>query len=249
MLLAVDIGNTNIHNGIFKGRHLKKSFRMPTYSKDLRKRYLKNLKNIDTVIIVSVVPKVLKKVEKNFKGKKVFVVGRDVDSGVENLYRKPSEVGQDRLVNARAAYELYGGGAIVIDFGTAITIDVVNRRKEYLGGVIVPGVEISLNALSEKASLLPRVRMKKPKGILGRETRESMISGAVYGFSKLCDGIVQEFKAKYCRDATIVATGGLSRLIGPYCRTVDRIVPELTLKGLRLLVPSQKCIRYYRTEI
>lgn len=238
MLLAIDIGNTNIHNGIFQGKTLKKRFKVPTYSKDLKNQYRPYANRVDTVIIVSVVPKALQRLKKTLKEisvGKVFIVGRDIDSGVKNLYKDPCQVGQDRLVNAMAAYELYGNAAIVVDFGTAITIDVVNKKKEYIGGVIAPGVEISLDALSERACLLPKVRLRKAKNILGKETSESMISGAIYGFSSLCDGLVEKLKKKYCRSARVIATGGMSTLIGPYCKCVDRIDPDLTLKGLRLI--------------
>ncbi|MFC1666799.1 type III pantothenate kinase [Candidatus Omnitrophota bacterium] len=242
MLLAVDIGNTSIYNGIFKGRILSKAFRTPTNAKDLKSQYIKRmkpcLKGIERVVVGSVVPEALKCVRKLVRdtlGKEILVVGEDVDSGVKNLYKKPRQVGQDRLINARAAYELHGGPSIIVDFGTAITIDVINKKKEYLGGVITPGVEISLGALSAKACLLPKVAIKKPEDILGKETRQSMISGAVYGFSSLCDGIVQRLKKKCCKGCHVVATGGLSRLIGPYCKTVDIIDPELTLKGLALI--------------
>ncbi len=226
MLLAIDIGNTHINNGIFEGNVLKKDFRIPTNSRNLSSAYKGKF---DTVIIVSVVPKALKDIEKVL-GRKAIVVGRDIDSGVKNIYKDPKQVGQDRLVNARAAYELYGGSCIVVDFGTAITIDVVNKKKEYLGGVIMPGVEISLEALSSKAALLPKVKLEKPKGILGKNTRQSMINGAVYGFSSMCDGIVARYGRK-----KVIATGGMSRLIAPYCKSVDKIDPELTLKGLRLI--------------
>lgn len=238
MLLAVDIGNTSINNGIFDGRILKKAFRVPTYAKALEALYAKKLGDVNGAVIVSVVPKVLGRVERICEralGKKVMVVGRDISSGVKNRYRKPRQVGQDRLVNARAAYEMYGGPCIVVDFGTAITIDVVNKKKEYIGGLIVPGVEISLNALSEKAAMLPRVKLKKPKGVLGRETRESMVNGAVYGFASLCDGVVGRLKKIYGAKGNVIATGGTSRLIGPYCSTVKKIDPELTLEGLRLI--------------
>ena len=242
MLLVIDIGNTSIHNGVFKGRTLRKTFRIPTYAKNLRSQYAKKLrsylKGLGGVVIASVAPIALKQVEKTIKnlvGAKILVVGRDIDSGVKNLYRKPWQVGQDRLVNARIAYEMHGGESIVVDFGTAITIDVINKDKEYLGGVIAPGVEISLSALSERAYLLPKVGVKKPAGVLGKETEESIVSGTVYGFSCLCDGIVHRLKKKYCKRARVIATGGLSRLIGPYCETVDKIDPELTLKGLRLI--------------
>jgi len=235
MLLAIDIGNTTINNGIFYRGKLKRCFRIETYGVDFSEAYKNRLGGVKKIVIVSVVPKVLKKLKKELKkifSGKVLVVGRDVSSGVKNRYRNPRQVGQDRLVNARAANELYGRDCIIVDFGTAITIDIVNRKKEYLGGLILPGVEISLNALHEKACLLPRVSLKKPKGILGRETRESMVSGAVYGFSGMCDGIVRKLKKKYCRSGCVIATGGMSELIGPYCETVDKIEPALTLKGL-----------------
>jgi len=242
MLLAVDIGNTNIHNGIFKAGRLLKAFRIPTRTKNLRAEYIKRLgpylRQIKGAVCVSVVPKALKEAEgalKKIINGRVLLVGRDVDSGVKNLYKKPKQVGQDRLVNARASYELYGGGAIIVDFGTAITIDVINKNKEYIGGVIAPGIEISLNALSARAALLPKVTVKKPGSILGKETHQSMISGAVYGFSSLCDGIVQRLKKRYGTNTRVIATGGLSPLIGPYCKTVDRIDPGLTLKGLQLI--------------
>ncbi|MBU1852972.1 MAG: type III pantothenate kinase [Candidatus Omnitrophica bacterium] len=242
MLLAIDIGNTNIHNGIFRKRSLKRTFRIPTCVENLTSHYIRNLKpdlnDIEKVIVVSVVPERLRKVEgalKKVLGKKILIVGRDVDSGVKNIYKNPRQVGQDRLCNALAAYRLYGGEAIIVDFGTAITIDVINSSREYLGGVIAPGVEISINALSEKASLLPKVNIKKPRAILGKETKESMVSGAVYGFSSLCDGIVRRLKKRYCKNGQVIATGGMSRLIGPYCETVDKIDPDLTLKGLSLI--------------
>ena len=177
----------------------------------------------------------LKPVLRKLLGSRIFIVGKDLDSGVKNRYRIPRQVGQDRLVNARAAYELYGGASIIVDFGTAITIDVVTERKEYIGGVTAPGVELSLRALSEHTALLPRVELKKPKSLLGRETKESMRSGALYGFAGLCDSIVRKLKRRYCRSGRVVATGGMSGFIGPYCESVDKIDPGLTLKGLRLI--------------
>ncbi len=242
MLLAMDIGNTNIHCGIFQGKKLIKSFRIEGCPKSgvsqLRKKIGRHACKIDKVIIVSVSPVKLRDAEMNLKKflkAEISVVGRDLSAGVKNLYRKPSQVGGDRLVNARGANEILKKDAVIVDFGTAITIDVVTKKKEYLGGVIIPGVEISLNALSEKAALLPRVKLARPKGILGRETRHSMISGAVYGFSALCDGLVRELKTKYAEKAVVIATGGMSELIGAYCRTVQRIDPYLTLKGLRFI--------------
>jgi len=246
MLLAIDIGNTSIYNGVFDNKVLKKTFRIPAYSGSLIKKYKARLKpyagNIDSVIITSVVPLVLKKTEMAIKktiNKNCIVVGRDADSGVRNLYKNPKQVGADRLVNARAAYELYGGECVIVDFGTAITIDIINKKRQYLGGVIAPGPGISLWALTEKTALLPKVTIKKPKGILGRETKESMVIGIVYGFGSLCDGIVGKLKKRYCKNSKVIITGGFSRLIGPYCESADIIDPELTLKGLRIIATSR----------
>lgn len=238
MLLTVDIGNTNIHCGFFKADSLKMVFRIPTSKATLKHKLRPYARKIERAVIVSVVPKVLKYVEKELRGVldcPVLVVGRDADSGVKNCYRRPEQVGQDRLVNARAAFEFYGGGAVVVDFGTAITIDVVNRKKEYLGGVIAPGIEVSINALSERAALLPEITLRKPGDILGKETRHSMISGAIYGFSSLCDGIVEKLRKKHCRTCRVIVTGGMALLIGPYCKTADKIDQYLTLKGLNLI--------------
>lgn len=242
MLLAIDIGNTNINNGIFKGKVLKKSFIIPSRTKDFKAGYAAKLKpytkSIRAAVIVSVAPQVLNKVKaalREIMDGKIFVVGSNLDSGVKNRYRIPRQVGQDRLVNARAAYELYGGASIIVDFGTAITVDVVTKRKEYIGGIIAPGVELSLRALWEHTALLPKVELKKPRSLLGRDTQESMRSGAFYGFAGLCDSVVKDLKKRYCRDGRVVATGGMSRLIGPYCEYIDKIDPRLTLKGLRLI--------------
>jgi type III pantothenate kinase len=242
MLLTIDIGNTSIYNGVFDKDTLKVNFRISACSENLDKEYKAKLKSyrkdIDCVIVTSVVPCVLKNVEKAVRktvNKNCVVVGRDIDSGIENLYKDPKQVGSDRLVNARAAYELYGGGCIIVDFGTAITIDIVNKKKQYIGGVITPGPGISLWALYEKTALLPKIDIKRPKKLLGKETKESMLSGIIYGFSSLCDGLVNKLKKKYCKNAKVIITGGFSKLIGPYCESADKIDYDLTLKGLKLI--------------
>jgi len=239
MLLAIDIGNTNIHCGFFKDRSLRRVFRVSTREKALLNRKIRAYAGgVEKVVIVSVVPEALKYVERgvrNIFGCPVLVVGRDIGSGVKNCYKKKAQVGQDRLVNARAAFELYGKKAVIVDFGTAITIDVVNEKKEYLGGVIAPGVEVSMDALSERAALLPKIKLREPRGILGRETAESMINGAIYGFSGLCDGIVKKIRDRHCGRCKVIATGGMSYLIGYYCETIDKIDQYLTLKGLNII--------------
>ena len=252
MLLAIDIGNTSIYNGIFDKKVLKKTFRIPSYSNKLGGEYRAKLKpyikNIDSVIVTSVVPLVLKRVEKAIRktiNKNCAVVGRDVDSGVKNLYSNPKQVGSDRLVNARAAYELYGGACVIVDFGTAITIDIVNKRRQYIGGVIAPGPGISLWALHEKTALLPKVKIKTPKGILGKDTEESMLIGVIYGSAALCDVIVDKLKKQYCKNAKVVITGGFSKLIGPYCESADKIDPDLTLKGLAIVGNRHACSLHF----
>ena len=162
------------------------------------------------------------------------VLGEDIQAPVINRYRIPSQVGQDRLVNAAAAYEWYGGPAVIVDFGTAVTLDLVSRRREYLGGFIVPGLEVALAALAERTALLPRVGLKRPKEFLGRDTRSSILSGLFHGYGAMCDGLVTRMKARYAPRARVVATGGHARLMAPFCRTLQVVNPDLTLQGLEL---------------
>jgi type III pantothenate kinase len=190
-----------------------------------------------------VVPKATAALKLALKGwlrPKPLILGENVKAPVTNKYRIPSQVGQDRLVNAAAAYFLYGGPAIVVDFGTAITVDLVSRRREYLGGLIVPGVEISLEVLTAKAALLPRIELTPPTELLGRDTVSSMKSGLFYGYSSLCDGIVRRLKARHAPKAKVIATGGHAGLIAPYCKTFQRVDSNLTLKGLELTFRQAK---------
>lgn len=239
MLLAIDIGNTNINFGIFKGRGLTKRFLIPTKDYSLRK-IKKNLGKviIDDIIICSVVPKstkILVKDLKNLLGKKPIIIGKEIKVPIKNLYRKPKQVGQDRLVNAYAGIMLYGAPLIAVDFGTAITFDVVSRNKEYLGGMILPGLEISLDCLSERTALLPKIKLAKPQEFIGRDTRNSMLSGIVYGFTALTDDLVIRIKKKIGKNAKVIGTGGNINLIGRYCKRMDKIDRDLTLKGLNLI--------------
>lgn len=236
MLLCIDIGNTTITFGIFEGKRLIKTWRVGTShcEADVVSRNTPS-----AIIISSVVPKALAKLKpvlkKQFKGIPIYVLGENIKAPIRNLYKNPKQVGQDRLVNAVAAVELYGTPAIVVDYGTAITFDVISKKGEYLGGVIVPGIEISLEALSKRAALLPKIKLSKPKSLLGRDTTNSMLSGIFYGFGSLTDGIVNKLKRKYVKDALVIATGGHADLIAPYCKSIKHINKNLTLEGLRFI--------------
>ncbi|MBI3317847.1 MAG: type III pantothenate kinase [Candidatus Omnitrophica bacterium] len=245
MLLALDVGNTSITVGLFRGRRLVAKGRIPTHGASSYSAGLRGLLRkkrippgaVRGVILSSVVPQATRRLKKSFRGlglPRPLVVGQNVEAPVTNRYRIPSQVGQDRLVNAAAAFFLYGGPAIVVDFGTAITIDVVSGRREYLGGLIVPGMEISLNALAEKTALLPKVKLGPAKELLGRDTVSSMKSGILFGYSALCDGVVERLKQKYVPKAKVIATGGQVKLIAPHCRMIDHVSPTLTLQGLEL---------------
>jgi len=152
------------------------------------------------------------------------------------LYRRPAQVGQDRLVNAYAAFFSYGAPLIVIDFGTAVTFDVVSQKREYLGGMILPGLKISLDSLAQRTALLPSIRLTSPAEFIGRDTKNSMLSGIVYGFSSLVDELCRKIKKKLGSKARVVATGGDAGLIGRYCRVINKIDKDLTLKGLALIM-------------
>jgi type III pantothenate kinase len=237
-VLAIDIGNTNITFGLFKGAKLLRVRRLPTSDKINLLSYKPKLKNIDGVIICSVVPKVLKSLKASLKPMvdcKLLVVGENIDTGVINRYHYPKQVGQDRLVNARAAYEIYKRDCIIVDFGTAITIDIVNDKREYLGGAIAPGLEISLETLAQRTALLPRLKLAKPKNLIGQSTKDSILSGIFYGFASLTDGMIEKFKKKLRRNFLVIATGGHSPLIAPYCEKIDTVKPSLTLEGLRII--------------
>lgn len=244
MLLAVDIGNTNITFGLFRGKSIESTFNIPTclYSIKKLKSNLKNNK-IKETIVCSVVPRLTRRLSEDLKtiaDKKPYIIGKSIKVPIKNLYRNPGQVGQDRLVNAFAAISFYCAPAIVVDFGTAITFDIISKRKEYLGGMILPGLKISLEALNKRTALLPKVSLKKPNGFIGRDTRNSMLSGIIYGFSSLTDDLITRIKKRIGKDALAIATGGNINLISKYCREIDKIDPFLTLKGLNRLYAMKK---------
>ena len=242
-LLSVDIGNTSISFGISKPNRIINTFYIPTseYSFYRLKQRLKGI-FIDDAVICSVVPCQTNKLKKDIKrlsGKDPYIIGKDIRVPIKNLYRDPKQVEEDRLVNAYAALRLYGLPVIAVDFGTAVTFDVISKKGEYLGGMILPGLKISLEALNKRTALLPKVDLKKPDGFIGRDTENSMLSGIVYGFSSLTDNLVMRIK-KLIGNARVIATGGNSKFIGRYCASLDAVDTNLTLKGLAMLYCYKK---------
>jgi type III pantothenate kinase len=258
MLLAIDVGNTNITLGLFDGDRLVHQFRVESARGRTADEYavfvrqmLEMLgiapKQIDASVIASVVPTltetVVQLVKRAFGGVQPLVVGPGMRTGVSILIDNPREVGADRIVNAVAAHELYGSdsspptehGVIVVDFGTATTFDVVSPRGEYVGGVIAPGILISADALFSRAAKLPRVEVQRPAKAVGKNTLHAMQSGLFYGYVGLVDGLVTRLRAELTYPAKVIATGGLARLIAPASTTLETVDDDLTLVGLRIL--------------
>ena len=245
MLLAIDIGNTNISFGIFRGSKIIKQFFIATktYNLSTLKNKLPKIK-FDDAIVCSVVPRVTRVIDKDLRrllGKRPYIIGKDIIVPIKNLYRNPKQVGQDRLVNAYAGVSLYGAPLIMIDFGTAVTFDAVSKHKEYLGGMILPGLKISLDALAERTALLPKIKLDKPSDFIGRDTRNSMLGGIVYGFASLTDDLVKRIREKIGQHAKVIATGGNIQLIQQYCHNLHKIDRDLTLEGLNLIYNTIPC--------
>lgn len=240
MLLAIDIGNTNISVGIFKNRQLKKHFDIPTkvYSRFKLRMKLGVSPQISATAICSVVPKlteILRHDLETLTGKKPQIIGKDLSVPIKNHYSRPEQLGQDRLVNAYAACNLYPAPLIVIDSGTAVTFDVVGKNQAYLGGFIIPGIKISLEALREKTALLPLVKLDKPKILIGRDTKNSILSGVVLGIAGASSELISRIKQYIGKDATVIGTGGNICLIKKYSGLNLKIDKELTLKGINLI--------------
>lgn len=249
MLLAVDVGNTNIVFGILEGNKIICHWRIGTDKTKTEDEYgilfrkLMELKELDKnlikgAVISCVVPHIQPTV---FNAIKIYfdvqpiVIGPGVKTGMPILYHNPKEVGADRIVNGVAAYEKYKGSVIVVDFGTATTFDCVSEKGEYMGGVITPGLLISAEALYQEASKLPRVEILKPESVIGKNTVESIQSGLVYGYAGLVDGIVDKIKSEMKTEPHVTATGGTAHLIAPESRTIETVDEFLTLRGLRLI--------------
>jgi type III pantothenate kinase len=254
MLVAIDVGNTNITIGLFEGERLTHSWRLAT----LRERTADELgilithlfdherldrSRVEGVVLASVVPPLTgmtAEMSQRYFGRKALVVDAGVNAGMPVLYEPPSDVGADRVVNGVAAYELYGKLAkapvIVVDFGTATTFDAITAKGEYLGGVICPGVQISADALFQRAARLPKVEVRKPSAVIGRTTVGSMQAGLFFGYVDMIEGIVRRMRAELGQPpARCIATGGLAETIAAETSVVEEVNPDLTLHGLRMI--------------
>jgi type III pantothenate kinase len=255
MLLALDIGNTNIVVGVFEGESLLHSWRLSTMRQrtaDEMGMWLVQLfhhgrldvEAVDGVVMASVVPTLTRptaEMSERYFSRAPLVVDGGARTGMPILYETPAEVGADRIVNGVAALERYGkaGGEaramIVVDFGTATTFDAISKRGEYLGGVICPGVTISADALFERAARLPRVDVRKPASVIGRTTVGSMQSGLFYGYVGMVEGIVERMARELGPPVTCIATGGLAEMIAPETAAIAQVDRDLTLHGLRII--------------
>jgi type III pantothenate kinase len=257
VLVAIDVGNTQTVVGLFapgdgpggSGPDLLYNWRISTVASRtadeialvldqlFQLRGLDPAETITGIAVASVVPRqrtaLREMTEKWFKVETV-IVEPGVRTGMPILYDNPKEVGADRIADAVAAFERYGGPTIVVDFGTATTFEVVSEKGEYLGGVIIPGIEISLEALFSRAALLPRVELVEPRSVLAKSTVESVQSGVIYGFAAQVDGLCGRLQDEL-GPCTVVATGGLAGLIGPHTRAIEYHEPFLTLEGLRII--------------
>jgi len=249
MLLAIDAGNTQTHLGLFHAEELVESWRLATvrdattdelavtFASLLELRGLA-LDNVDGAIASSVVPQLTYEYERlserYFEGELV-IVSPALKTGMPIRIENPHELGTDRLVNAVAGYERCGGACIVADFGTSLNYDVVSPTGEYLGGVISPGVEISVDALASRAARLFPVDLEPPQTVIGKTTQACLQSGVVYGFAGQVDGIVGRLREELGDEATAIATGGHASAIAPFCDQIDEVDDLLTLTGLRLV--------------
>jgi type III pantothenate kinase len=254
MLLAIDVGNTQTVIGAYRGSDLVGNWRLSTNSNqtgdELALYYqgflmLKGLSfaGFDAVIISSVVPTATMSLEhmtREYWDFDPLIVGKNIGAGIRVLVDNPKEVGPDRLVNAVAAFERYGGPSVVVDFGTATTLDAISASGEYLGGVIAPGIEISSQALFRAAARLTRVDMYRPPSVIGKNTIWSLQSGIIFGFAGQVDRLVELMQEELGDGVTVVATGGLAEVIVDECRTVQFHDPLLTLHGLRLIYEKEK---------
>jgi len=252
MLLVVDVGNTQTHFGVFvdAGEELSEHWRFATVRESTGDELGAALSNLLALrglaftdvrgsIVSSTVPQLSEQwtlMSERYLDQRMLVVGPEIRTGMPIRMDNPREVGADRLVNAVAAYERVKDACVVVDFGTAITYDAVSAAGEYLGGIITPGAEISIDALYERAAKLPKVELAAPRSLIGKSTVDAIRSGIVYGFAGQVDGIVRRLREELGPDTRVIATGGLAGLLVPFVReTIDEVDDLLTLIGLRLI--------------
>ena len=257
-LLVIDIGNTNVTLGIFdyKGESadLSHHWRLSTHREQtsdelaialgaLLDHENRRPDEVTDVILSSVVPPVVpiwERVCTKLFDRPPHLVGPGMRTGMPVRYENPHEVGADRIVNSVAAFEIYGGPIIVVDFGTATTFDCVSVKGEYMGGVICPGIHISMDALFERASKLHRVEIARPKSVIGKTTTAALQSGLLYGYAGLVDSMVARIRPELGDDARVIATGGLARRIASEAEAIETVAPFLTLEGLRILFEKNR---------
>lgn len=238
MLLAIDAGNSNIKLGVFQGPQLLKSLRLGHDELQTPFDFGLNAKDVNAVIISSVVPKLnstLQSLAENEFNVTPIFVDHTTDVGLTILYDEPSELGTDRIVSAVAAVEKYGAPCIVVDFGTATTFNAINSKREYLGGIIAPGLMTAADALFSRAAQLPRVAIARPKNVIGKSTVEAMQSGLFYGYTGMIDGLLDRMLEAMEDNPKIIATGGLARVVQSASKYSYQVDETLTLDGLRIL--------------
>ena len=244
MLLAADVGNTQTVPGLYDGERLGEHWRLATEPHRtgdelgaLFGRFL-DLGRLSGICLSSTVPRLVREYEalaERWTDATLLVVGPGVRTGIGVRYDDPREVGPDRIVNAVAARERYGAPVIVVDFGTSTNFDAVSEAGEYVGGVLAPGIEVSMDALFARAARLVKVDFTEPPTVIGKTTETALRSGLVYGFAGQVDGIVERMRGELGGEARVVATGGLAELIAPHSHTIELVDPFLTLEGLRLV--------------
>jgi len=249
MLLCIDIGNTNMVLGLYRGPELLTHWRISTDHQKMPDEYgilLLSLlardgikpKDIDGIALASVVPPVtdiILEMLREYIDVEPLVVGTGVKTGVPVRYDAPRDVGADRIVNAVAGFRTYGGPACIVDFGTATTFDAISARGEYLGGAIAPGVRVAAEALFQRTAKLPRIDLQRPPHAIGTNTVEAMRSGILFGYVGLVEGMVNRFRLELGPDMRVIATGGLAEVIARETKVIESVDPWLTLKGLRMI--------------
>ncbi len=249
MLLVVDAGNTQTHLGTFRDDELVQHWRFATIRestgdelgaavRNLLALRGMHLEMLDGMIVSSTVPQLRPEwtsMGAQYLDADVKVVGPGLRTGMPIRYDNPHEIGPDRLVNAVAGYDKVGGPCVVVDFGTAVTYDVVSAAGEYLGGIIFPGVEIAMEALTERAAALPKIELGTPRALIGKTTIDAIRSGTVYGYAGMVDGILGRLRKELGEETRTLATGGLASAIVPFCDSIEEVDDLLTLNGLKLI--------------